>query len=139
MEPDAVFNREAAEEWLEARDRWLALEDTARNWSLRPSPQPAFVRDDTLTLGEIHRELQGLRRFMGVDTADPCPVCSGQRREADGTFTVRKPILAYAREVLRDLIVDYNEGRITPDTMRDCLAVLEIEMAEVATTTKGTP
>ena len=63
---------------------------------------------------------------------DPCPVCSGQRREADGTFSVRTPILDYVREVLRDLIADYNGGRITPDTMRDCLAVLEKEMADAA-------
>lgn len=59
---------------------------------------------------------------------DPCPRCSGQRRGPDGSWIIDTPILDYAREVLRDLISDYNEGRITPDTMRDCLAVLEKEM-----------
>ena len=37
---------------------------------------------------------------------DPCPVCSGQRREADGTFTIRQPLWEYVVEVLRAWVHD---------------------------------
>ena len=64
---------------------------------------------------------QLLRHLPDVAPPDPCPVCSG-----------RTPILDYAREVLRDLIVDYDKGRITTGTMRDCLAALEKEMTDAS-------
>lgn len=77
---DAIFDRSAADEWEAAHERWWVLEETARNWGSVERPQPAAARKP-----------------------DPCPTCSGQKRESDGTFTLRTPLWEYVTGILHDL------------------------------------
>ena len=64
-------------------------------------PEIAEQLQRTGTLDFSESERRGIR-----PATDPCPVCSGQRREADGTFTIRQPLWEYVVEVLRAWVDD---------------------------------
>lgn len=64
-------------------------------------PEIAEQLQRTGTLDFSESERRGIRPL-----ADPCPVCSGQRREADGTFTIRQPLWEYVVEMLRAWVND---------------------------------
>ena len=63
--------------------------------------------------------METITQPLAPDFADPCPVCSGQRREADGTFTLRQPLWQYVTEVLRAWVDDAELSTIgTGDLLR---------------------